>query len=448
MSTLLPLNILADMPVPRDLPLPLPVPENILKVMLVLSFLVHIFFVNLMVGGSFCVVALEWLGLSRPRFDALAYQVAKTVTVNKSLAVVLGIGPLLCINLVYTVQFYSANALTGHAWLLIVPTVISAFLLTYLHKYTWERWSKGSTKRWHLTLGILASAHFLFIPLIFLSNINLMLYPTEWSKVHGFFSSLLVGNVFPRYAHFLLASIALAGLFLAGWLGRPGADLSALPDFTHANLRRIFYRLAFFATAAQFVAGPTVLFTLGSSGLSTQLYEVICAAIAVALLVMFLLWRELRADDAHIGRFYVPICILFSIVVLGMGSGRHLFRESALAEQKTMIHERTEIFQTNLSAFNQQLAENGPIAMTGKDLFANCAVCHAVDHVLVGPPIQEIARIYKGNPDGIVAWARNPGKKRLNFPQMPNMGHLGDDNLRKIAEYMLQIGATPTAKVP
>lgn len=440
--------LLAEIPVPRDLPLPLPLAEDVLKVMLVLTFLLHIFFVNLMAGGSFVVVMLEWLGLRRPRYDALAHKVAETVTVNKSLAVVLGIGPLLCINLVYTMQWYSANSLTGHAWLLIVPLVISAFLLTYLHKYTWERWSEGRAKRWHLALGALASAHFLFIPLIFLANINLMLYPGEWEKVRGFFSSLVIGNVAPRYAHFLLASIALTGLFLAGWLGRRRANLEDAPGFTHPELRRIFYRVAFLATAAQFLVGPTLLLTLPSVGLSAKLYKVIFLGIGIALLVMLLLWRELKSSDARIGRWYVPICVLFSTVVLSMGSGRHFFRETALAKQKAKIHEHTAEFQKALTAFNESLAANGGVEETGETLFANCAACHARDKVLVGPPLTEIAQIYRGNPDGIVTWAKGPGKKRANFPQMPNMGHLGEANLRKIAGYMLELGnsTTPAAR--
>lgn len=39
-------------PVPKDIPLPLPLPEWLLVIILVLSFLVHILFVNLIVGGS------------------------------------------------------------------------------------------------------------------------------------------------------------------------------------------------------------------------------------------------------------------------------------------------------------------------------------------------------------------------------------------------------------
>lgn len=139
------------MPVPRDLELPLPLPETILAILLVL-FLLHTFFVKLMVGGSVLATFFEWYGYKKKRekFGHLALRLAETITVNKSLAVVLGVGPLLCINLLYTIQFYSANALTGHAWILIVPMMIAAFLLSYLHKYTWHVWKSGLLKKLHL----------------------------------------------------------------------------------------------------------------------------------------------------------------------------------------------------------------------------------------------------------------------------------------------------------
>lgn len=39
-------------PVPKDIPLDLPLPEWLLVSLLIVSFLLHIIFVNLMVGGS------------------------------------------------------------------------------------------------------------------------------------------------------------------------------------------------------------------------------------------------------------------------------------------------------------------------------------------------------------------------------------------------------------
>jgi cytochrome c len=125
-------------PVPKDLPLPLPLPEWLLVAILVVSFLVHILFVNLMVGGSILTLWSQIKGLKNKEYDILAHEIATTITVNKSMAVVMGIAPLLSINVLYTLYFYSANALTGLMWIAVIPLVTVAFLLTYLHKYTWK----------------------------------------------------------------------------------------------------------------------------------------------------------------------------------------------------------------------------------------------------------------------------------------------------------------------
>ena len=96
---------IANWPLPVDIPLPLPADSVLLQALLVLLFLWHILFVNLMVGGSLLTVAFQIIGRRRPDFDRLARAVAGTVTVNKSLAVVMGVGPLLAVNVYYTVYF-------------------------------------------------------------------------------------------------------------------------------------------------------------------------------------------------------------------------------------------------------------------------------------------------------------------------------------------------------
>jgi len=69
---------------------------------------------------------------------------------------------------------------------------------------------------------------------------------------------------------------------------------------------------------------------------------------------------------------------------------------------------------------------------------AICAGCHAVNYRLIGPPVKEIQEKYKGNPQGIVNFAKAPVKVRDGYPQMPPQAYLGDEKLRAAAEYMLQ----------
>ncbi|HEY1067387.1 MAG TPA: hypothetical protein VGE52_14795, partial [Pirellulales bacterium] len=189
--------------VPRDIPLPLPADLMWLQVLIVILFLVHIVFVNLLVGSTLLMLRFElrslWFGDSTSRKVARA--IGQTTTVTKSLAVVFGVAPLLLINVIYTVYFYTANALTGDFWMSIVAWATAAFLLLYLHKYSWD-WSVMRARPWlHWATGAAAAAILLFIPLIFLTNINLMLFPDEWPKVKGFWSALWLPNVFPRYLH-------------------------------------------------------------------------------------------------------------------------------------------------------------------------------------------------------------------------------------------------------
>lgn len=439
------LAVLDMTPVPRDLELPLPLGEFELKILLVLLFLVHIFFVNLMLGGSVFSVIFEIIGLKFPRFDTLARRLAETITVNKSLAVVLGVGPLLCINLVYTLHFYSANALTGYAWIQIVPLVIIAFLAAYLHKYTWERWS-GARKRLHISTGMTASFLFLCIPFLFLSNINLMLFPEKWHEVSGFFSSLRIGNVFPRYFHFIAASLALTALFVSAWLSRKKYPVeNKLPGFTRPEIRRLFYRIAFYVTLAQLVFGPLLLFTLPYRGVTNTLFAIILGGIALAALVLVLLRAEIKAPDGRIGRLLIPICALLTLVVLAMGTGRHVYREACLADHKTLIADATASFRAVETATKMRLEaglgageaiETGP---TGEKVFENCAACHALDRVLAAPALTEVAAIYKDDPAGIVAWAKNPSKKRPQFAPMPSFAHLGDVRLKMVADYILEM---------
>jgi cytochrome c len=128
-----------------------------------------------------------------------------------------------------------------------------------------------------------------------------------------------------------------------------------------------------------------------------------------------------------------------------MGTGRHMYRESSLADHKEMIADALVTFQSIELATHMRLEAGlgtgeAVGVLTGEKVFLNCAACHAVKKVLAGPPLVEVYENYKGNPDGIIAWAKNPGKKRTEFAPMPSMAHLGDEKLQLVAEYMLEKG--------
>jgi cytochrome c len=94
-----------------------------------------------------------------------------------------------------------------------------------------------------------------------------------------------------------------------------------------------------------------------------------------------------------------------------------------------------------------ETVSQGNAGDSGKAYFTQyCSACHAVDIRLIGPPITEIAAIYKGKPEGIVTWSMAPGKKRAGFIPMPSFSQVDPKELLAIARYMLEIGSTPAHK--
>ncbi|MFY8003556.1 MAG: cytochrome C, partial [Chitinophagaceae bacterium] len=376
---------IANTPVPRDIPLDLPLPEWLLVILLVFSFLLHIVFVNLMLGGTILSLWSQIKGLKNEEYHNLAHEIARTITVNKSLAVVLGVAPLLSINTLYTIYFYSANALTGIMWIAIIPLVTVAFLLTYLNKYTWKVLDKN--RALSIAIIALATAIFLFIPLIFLTNVNLMLFPEKWGTVKGFLDALLLPNVFPRYFHFILSSLSVTGLFLFWYIGRKNYPFEKyFKVFSKNELQKKFYSLTLAASVAQFIIGPLVLLTLPTKGFGWNLILVILTGAAIALPAIWWMWKAINGPIEDIGSNFWKVVSCLTVTVLFMGSGRHIYRANALEPHRNLVKAKTLQFKE----LSKQARENpeeekielaidtslGEVAKGAAIFTQYCTACH------------------------------------------------------------------------
>src|SRR5690606_23262728 len=111
----------------------------------VFSFLIHILVVNITVGSSTLAVFQEIKGVMRKDklIDNFAYQLANHASVLKSIAVVMGVAPLLLISVIYTQYFYPSTILIGKMWLSLIIILITAFLILYAYKFLWTRMDGG-----------------------------------------------------------------------------------------------------------------------------------------------------------------------------------------------------------------------------------------------------------------------------------------------------------------
>lgn len=324
--------------IPKDLELVIPGNLGFFEILIVVSFLLHILFVNITIGSSVLAVGQELKGIRKKcvRADALAEQLSTHTSVLKSIAVVLGVAPLLLISVMYTQYFYSSTNLIGKAWLSLILLLIVAFLLLYIYKFTWHKMT-GSKKGVHVLIGAMGSLILLFVPLIFIVNVVSMLYPEMWRGSEGFFHSLTYyPQIWPRYIHFVLASFAATGIYLYFWnarLQRKGNIATSKMEMVQAG-KRLGIVTTIWTTVLQFAAGFLLLLSFHREimllymGEDVLLTSMLVASIVLTLLLVFLLYRLMRTDQRQ---FFISSVTTFFLILALMGWMRHELRESYLS---------------------------------------------------------------------------------------------------------------------
>ncbi len=419
--------------IPIDIPLDLPAAVWFLKFALIAFFLLHILFINFMIGGTVWTVFMKMLGKEDPFWNRVAKDIGNTVTVNKSLAVVIGIAPLLTLSLLYTQFFYSANNITAPLWLSIIWLVPTAFIALYIFKYTWD--SEKYSEKFKYFWGLLAVGIFMIVPLIFLSNINLMLYPDQWKNVYNFWQALWVPNVLPRYLHFMNASFAITGFFAYGYFHYKGRNKPEDAAY-YTRAKRLGMKWALYATLLQMVFGVLNYGTLPMIADSNLVLTLILITVFFAGIMVYLLSLNLFAE-----KNINPIIIFFLafIVVSLMATQRHFIRENALKEPKKIMANKTEIYQSRLASFLKTYSPTGEIQVTGESIFQEvCMACHAIDRKVVGPPMQYAIDKYKGDRDAMVDFVSNPGKINPDYPVMPKPP-ISEKEVEMVVDYLLNL---------
>jgi hypothetical protein len=205
------MNPLTLVPMPE----PIPAPYWFFVILENTFFLVHIVLVNLVVGGS--LLALFSRGgscdsLHRP----LAGLVAGRVPLFLPIAINVAIAPLLFLQVVYGHFFYTSSVLMAVYWILVIPMLILAYYGAY---YYANRMEKAPRLAWWI-LG-LTTLGFLYIGFMLVNNLTLMVQPERWTAYFenrgGTLLNLKDPTVVPRYLHFVVASVAIAGLYTS-WM--------------------------------------------------------------------------------------------------------------------------------------------------------------------------------------------------------------------------------------
>lgn len=331
---------------------PILVPWGWFKVLLILTFIGHILLMNAMLGTALIGFAGGIFSRTDRGRTLMEKDISKKLTIIIAFTINFGVAPLLFLQVLYGQFLYVSSQLIAVWWLAVVLLLIAAYYGAYYYKFEFERITQ-TTRTWLMGgAGILL----LLVAFVFVNNMTLMLTPENWpayfENPHGTLLNLSDPTLFPRYLHFVTASVAMGGLFIAiVWSLSPKKDHPLARQNIERGLRWFVY-----ATLVQIVIGfwfqmslprEIMLLFMGKSSLHTGLFMVSLilvvgtlflgikqrvwptTACAVLLVALMILMRDLVRTaylDPHFKLSQLEVLgqyspLLAFLIALGIGLG-------------------------------------------------------------------------------------------------------------------------------
>jgi mono/diheme cytochrome c family protein len=364
----------------RDLFLSKPFPIDWAQVLLFITFSFHLLFVLLMLGTAILAISYLISGWAGNQGRPWAGKILKSFLAHKSLAVVLGVGPLLLIQVNYTVPFFNATSIFAPYWLLILVFLITAFILFDLLRLEKEAFLTND-----LLLGVAALASLLFVPAVFVLILTTAENPDKWLSIitSGFkLDRFLTAHWLLRYLHVLGAALVFGAAFHHFFTGK------------HSSKKNDpFPKWIFFGLLFQFAGGPLLAVSVpGGIGLLPAIFMFIGITAAA-----FLMWnifsgygkaKALRPAVTATGL----LIILYAMLLTRQGLQNRKFTPLMKnAVQNSAAYEK-KVDRYQKEAINAYKAHLALVYDNGKTIYGgSCAFCHGAAGNGKGPEAGNLA---------------------------------------------------------
>lgn len=351
-----------------DLFLSMPLPENWQNGLLFVTFGLHLLFVLLMLGTAMLGLVLFLRQWRRGDPESLLWngKVLRSHLGLKSLAVVLGVAPLLIIQVRYSHAFFTATSLFSYAWLGLIPLLIVAFLLIdgLAHQIETHAWLA-------LIFGLAGVSALLAAPAVFTGVLSLMERAELWPRfaTEGFVppADYLV-NWLLRYLHILGAALVFGAAFHLFFSTRERPD--KIP-----TLRAWLFG----ALLAQVSLGVPLLLVSAVPGLD---WPVLVAVTVGAAAAMTSLWAIRPA--AGIPGMAGPrsLLALLPIILISMLAVRQILQDRNLAPWHAAAVQVRKERSASLAPYQEQALETFAIKLAtvydnGDTIYDGaCQPCH------------------------------------------------------------------------
>ncbi len=225
-------------------PEPIPAPPEIFIILEQIFFLIHILLINSLLGLS---IILTYRWSKEKEFFETNRPLSKKIPLFFALGINMAIPALLFIQVVYGNLFYTSSILIGTFWILIIPLLILAYYSSYFHyrKFGLSPYAK------HALVFIILIVF--YIAFILVNNLSMMEMPQRWNAYffnrEGTILLWNISSIYPRYLHFIVASIAIGGIVYSfnfrGKRDRENKIKEGLKIFAYATMIQIAVGLWF-----------------------------------------------------------------------------------------------------------------------------------------------------------------------------------------------------------
>lgn len=261
------------------------------KVLLIITFMAHILLMNIMLGSA--IIAF-FSGLNKsPDSSMISLQknISEKTTFVIAFTINFGVAPLLFLQVLYGNFFYTSSILMAAYWMSVILLLIIAYYSAYIYKFKFEALAFARIYFIGLTALLLIITAFFYT-----NNMTLMLSPGSWTqyfaKPSGTILNLSDPTLFPRFLHFLTASVAISGLFIAIIWQKKKKGGSANADLNIKKGMKYFFYATLFQvlTGAWFIISlpkDIMLLFMGKDGISTMIFLAGLIATVVSLIYSY-----------------------------------------------------------------------------------------------------------------------------------------------------------------
>jgi mono/diheme cytochrome c family protein len=351
------------------------------EALLFAGFYLHLALVLLALGTAFLAVfyyVATYLGQSslEPGWNK---RILRSFMAFKSLAVVLGVAPLLLIQVGRTLPFFNATGLFAGLWMLVIILLAVSFVSFDSLGHRME-----VHPVLHLVLGIVALVLLAAVPAIFTAVLVTAENPGSWTEIArrgGLPAGGLTFHWLVRYLHVLGAAVVFGALF--HYFFTSGGDAGK-----KARMRRWLLG----GVAAQIVGGPLLLVSLP---LGTNVTGAVFLGLGLLALAVFAS-LAFRRDAGKRGFDLRAASILLLGILLFMLLVRQNQQERAFAPLEAAAAANSRARAAALAPFEKEALAKyredlGTVYDSGPTIYAkSCAFCHGQNGDGLGPDARNL----------------------------------------------------------